>query len=182
MTALRVAAIVTWVAFGVEAAFFAPPSPDTGALVLDLALFRGPDPVLVAAFQMMGLWPLLYARVLLRGTRAQWPTPWLFVVASFFVGAFALLPALALRRFGASTASDPRWLRAFTEGRIVGSILAAIGFGLVGWGVLAGDFDVALSWWHRHGFVHTFGLDFALVSLAYPAVLAAERGAANGWS
>lgn len=175
---LRVAAIVAWVALALETWLIAPPAPDTGALVVDLFLFRGPDPLITAAFQMMGVWPLLYARILLRGTRSQRVTPWLFVVASFFIGAFAVLPALALRRYGAPTASDPGWLRKFTESDRVGQVLAGIGFVLLGWGVIAGDVDVALRWWREHGFVHTFGLDFLTLSLAYPALIGAERSTA----
>lgn len=172
---IRWAPIVVWVLLVLEVLFVAPPQPDTGALVVDLFQFRGPDPLITAAFQMMGIWPLLYARVLLRGVGAQRPSPWLFVVASFFVGAFALLWAVALRRYGASTDDDPRWLRTFTLGRAAGGVLAAIAFGLLGWGLVAGDVDVALRWWREHGFVHIFGLDFLILTLGYPALIAAER-------
>lgn len=176
MKALRFAAGAAWVALLVETLFFAPPTPDdTWELVKRLFRFDGPDPLVIAAFQMMGVWPLLYARMLLRGLKAQRVTPWPFVIASFAVGAFALLPALILRRFGASTTSDPGWLRAFTENERVGQVLAGVAFVLLGWGLVAGDVDVALQLWRTHGFVHTFGLDFLTVTLAYPALLAAEN-------
>lgn len=178
MRPLRVAAALAWLALVVETAFFAPPSPEnTWAMVKALFVFDGPDPLVTAAFQMMGVWPLLYARILLRGVHSQRPTPWIFVVASFAVGAFALLPAIALRRFGAPAEADPGWLRAFTEKSWVGQLLAGAAFVLLGWGVFAGDVDVALDLWRTNGFVHTFGLDFLTVSLAYPAVVAAERAA-----
>jgi hypothetical protein len=174
---LRIAAVAAWVLLAALAIFGAPPAPDTGPLVLELFRFEGPDPLIAAAFQMMGIWPMLYARVLLRGLAAQRPTPWLFVLASFAVGAFALLPAIALRRFGAASSEDPRWLRRFTEGRGVGVALALAAFALMGWGLAAGDVGVALEWWRTHGFVFTFGLDFATLTLFYPALVAAERRA-----
>jgi hypothetical protein len=175
---LRVAAALAWLALIVETAFLAPPTPEnTWAMVKDLFVFDGPDPLITAAFQMMGVWPFLYARILLRGVHAQRPTPWIFVIASFGIGAFALLPALVLRRFGAPTTRDPGWLRAFTEKAWVGQLLAGVAFVLLGWGVFAGDVDVALELWRTNGFVHTFGLDFLTVSLAYPAVVATERAA-----
>jgi len=174
---LRAAAILIWLAFGLYAAFGAPEAPNTGRLVLDLFRFRGPDPLITAAFQLMGIWPMLYARVLLRGVGEQRISPWPFVLASFAVGAFALLPALALRRYGAPTTDDPRWLRRFTESALVGGALSGAAFLLLGWGLWAGDLEVALHWWRTHGFIHTFGLDFAILTAGYPALVLSEREA-----
>ncbi|NJK89850.1 MAG: hypothetical protein HC923_10935 [Myxococcales bacterium] len=171
---------IAWALFLLLAAgalFLAPPSTRPG-LVSDLMSLRGPDPILVAIFQAMGLLPLFYARVLLRGLAHQRLTPWPFVLASFVVGGFVLLPAAALRRYGSSTEADPRWLRRFTEGRVVVVVLGFAAACLIVYAVGFGDLSTAVGIWRSDRFVFTYVLDFAVTLVGYPLVAGWERRAA----
>lgn len=167
--------ILTLLAAGAMAA---PPAPDTMSLVWNLIFFRGPDPWVDAAFQLMGVWPMLYARVLLSGTGRAW-VPKLLVFAGFGIGAFALMPAVATRRFGASTEEDPRWVRFCCRSPWVGGLIAAAGFGLLTYGLIFGDAEAALRAWRSHGFIWTFGLDFCALTAGFFLLLYGERRAVN---
>jgi hypothetical protein len=172
----RVFVMAVWAALFVQAVFFAPPSEDTGALMLRMFLFQGPDPWLDATFNLMGLWPLLYARILMRGTgRAILPKlpPWIGMA----IGAFIILPAVALRRFGAAPDDDPTWVRRFCESDWLGNTLAAIGFLLLLYGGWFGDLAVLREWFWKDGFVHTYLLDFSALAVGYVALVTTERSA-----
>lgn len=96
----RRAAAIGWLALVVVGFGLAPPSrPDQLDWVLALLLGRweGEEPWVVAEFQMMGLWPALVG-LLLRGDWRARPVPaWPFVLASFGLGCYALLPWFVLR-------------------------------------------------------------------------------------
>ncbi len=168
---VKAVAASVWVLLLGVAVFVAPPSENTGSLVWQLALFEGPDPLLVAVFQMMGIWPLWYGRVLWRDS---WPIA-LLALASFAVGAFALMPALFFRNPERPPRQHPQWLVGFCRSVVVRWILAAISLGLLGWGVLAGDWERAAALWAKDGFVFTYCLDFAALSAVYPFLVWQER-------
>jgi len=175
MTVARLGAVLVLILLGLGA-WAAPPAPETGQLVQDLLFFRGPDPWVDAAFQLMGVWPMLYARVLLSGTGRRW-WPKLLALAGFVIGAFALMPAIATRRFGASSEDDPDWVRFYCRSPWVGGLIAFAGFGLVAYGAAFGDVGAALSAWRSHGFVWTFGLDFCALTVGFFLLLYGEREA-----
>ncbi len=88
-----------WLGFIVYAFLFAPPEqPDTFQLIKNLSIgqWQGINPLVIALFNLMGIWPLIYSAVVLIDGRGQKISAWLFAVASFAVGAFALLPYLGL--------------------------------------------------------------------------------------
>lgn len=71
------------------------------------------DPLVFAVFNSLGLFPAVFLTLLLLNDRQKWPA-WPFALASFAVGAFALLPYFA---FGAKPAErklrTPKWLARF---------------------------------------------------------------------
>lgn len=96
---LRVGAVVLWVALIGEAVVWAPPArPDQGAWVLRLLTgqWDGEEPVVVALFNLMGVWPFVLAAQLAPWLRRR-PLPlWPFALGSMVLGAFVLLPGLAV--------------------------------------------------------------------------------------
>ncbi|PRO64376.1 hypothetical protein [Alkalicoccus urumqiensis] len=58
--------------------------------------FEEVDPLVTAVFSMLGVYPLLFAALLLPKDQYRLPA-WPFVLASFVTGAFAILPYLFLR-------------------------------------------------------------------------------------
>lgn len=77
-----------------------PPQPDTATLIINLSTGNWQDinPLIIALFNLMGIWPAIYACVLLPDGRGQNVSAFPFVIVSFAVGAFAILPYLALRQ------------------------------------------------------------------------------------
>ncbi|MGF1509282.1 MAG: hypothetical protein ACFB9M_07235 [Myxococcota bacterium] len=174
----RLLLMALWVLLLVAATLVAPPAQDTQTLVWKLATFQGPDPWLDATFNLMGLWPLLYARVLWRGIGKFW-WPIVAVMAGMAIGAFILLPTTALRSFGAQPHQDPAWVRWFTGSVWVGGVLSLFGFVLLAYGTVFGDPTVLIRWWRSDGFVFTYLCDFSALALGFGVLLWAERAAAE---
>ncbi len=174
--AVRIFVSSLWAALLFAALTLAPPAPDTWSMVKDLFWFHGPDPWLDATFTMMGLWPVAYGRILLQGSGRR-VLPKLVPVAGMAFGAFALLPATALRHYGASSDGDPEWVRWFCSSRALGFGLAATAVALVAYGAIAGDPSVAFEVWKSHGFVFTYLLDFTALTAGYIALVLVESAA-----
>ncbi|NJL87165.1 MAG: DUF2834 domain-containing protein, partial [Leptolyngbyaceae cyanobacterium SM1_1_3] len=96
----QISFMLLWISFGLYAFLLAPPDqPDTFELIgrLSTGDWDGINPLVVALFNLMGVWPLVYGCVALIDGHEQKVPAWPFVVGSFGVGAFLLLPYLALR-------------------------------------------------------------------------------------
>jgi len=106
---LRTAVIfLVWACLIFYSFTFAPGMNDEGKLfdkTLIETILAAPydgkvSPFFVAVFNSLGIWPAVYAATLLPGSRNQSPVPALpFLGGSFFLGAFALSPYLALREY-----------------------------------------------------------------------------------
>lgn len=162
-----------WLGFVGYAFLLAPPDqPDTADLILRLSsgAWDGLNPALVALFNAMGLWPLVYAAVALVDGRGQRLWAWPFVVTSFAVGAFALLPYLALRAPVPWVGPADRLLRVVGS-RLWGVGLAVAALVLLGWGLLAGDWPAFWHQWQTSRFVHVMTLDFCALWGLFPVLL-----------
>lgn len=174
-----------WLALIIYASFFAPPNqPDTFELIKKLASgqWQGINPLIIALFNIMGIWPMIYACLLLLDGRGQKIPASLFVAASFGVGAFALLPYLALRQPNPGFTGEKNALLKLLDSRWTGAFLAAGTVGLLAYGLLAGDWSDFIQHWQTDRFIHVMSLDFCLLCLLFPSVLAddmARRGLHN---
>lgn len=171
-----------WLGFSVYAFGFAPPDrPDTFELIVRMATgdWAGINPAVLALFNLMGIWPLIYAYVLLADGRGQRLWAWPFVTASFGVGAFALLPYLALRRPNPSLAGTRDWLLKFCDRRLLALPLLLATIALLVWGIGWGDWADFGQQWRSDRFIHVMSLDFCLLTLLFPTILGddlARRG------
>lgn len=134
----RTAAIaLVWVAF-LGYSFFLAPGKGPEAQAADQALlnqvlstpFDGSvSPLFVCIFNMLGIWPVIYSATLLPGAERQSPVPaYPLVFASFFLGAFALSPYLALREYRGTAGSSGNldWFTGnFLESRLTALLLLA---------------------------------------------------------
>lgn len=163
-----------WLFFTVYAFVFAPPSqPETLELITKLATAQiaGINPLVVALFNLMGVLPLVYACLLLVDGRGQKIAAWKLLLPSFGVGAFALLPYLALRK------KNPYWIGKLDRVlRVLESPLTAILLGvtvlsLIFWGINSGDWSNFVQQWHNSKFIHVMSLDFCLLCLLLPMLV-----------
>jgi len=89
-----------WLGFIVYAFFFAPPDrPDTWQLIQNLATGQWTEinPLIIAVFNVMGVLPMIYACFLLIDRQGKKIKVFPFVLGSFALDAFAILPYLTIR-------------------------------------------------------------------------------------
>ena len=174
-----------WLGFIVYAFGFAPPQqPDTFELIKNLSTgnWAGINPVIISLFNLMGVWPVIYACVLFFDGRNQKIPVWPFVITSLGVGAFALLPYLALRQPNPDFTGGKNFFLKLLDSRWMGIVLTLVtGVLLIG-GIFYGDWSNYVQQWQTSRFIHVMSLDFCLLCLLFPALLGddmARRGITN---
>lgn len=171
-----------WVGLLAYAFLFAPPNrPDTLELIARLSTgdIAGINPFIVALFNLMGIWPIAYSSVLFADGRGQNIRAFPFAIASFAVGAFALLPYLALRQPNPTfTGQKDGFLKAL-DARLLGVLLTVGAVALVSFGFWQGDWSDFVRQWQTSRFIHVMSLDFCLLSLLFPALLGDEMARRN---
>lgn len=165
---------LVWLAFVTYAFFLAPPDrPDTFELIKHLSTgqIAGINPLIVALFNIMGVMPMLYSCVMLIDGRMQKLPAWLFATASFAVGAFAIVPYLALREPNGTFVGQKNWLLKLLDSRWLGLALAIAALSLLFYGISQGDWADFVQQWRSSRFIHVMSLDFCLLSLLFPALV-----------
>jgi len=174
-----------WLGFVGYAFGFAPPdTPDTWPLIQNLSAgnWEGINPSVIALFNLMGIWPMIYACILFIDGRGQRVRAFPFVVGSFFVGAFALLPYLGLRKPGQPFEGPKTWFLRLQDSRWLAGAIALGAIPLLGYGLTQGNWAEFGQQWQTSRFIHVMSLDFCLLWLLFPVLMAddmARRGMAN---
>ncbi len=163
-----------WLGFVGYAFFLAPPDrADNLQLIIDLSTgkWAGINPLVVALFNLMGILPMVYAALMLIDGKTQQLSAGLFSAAAFAVGAFAILPYLALREPNSKSVSDRSGIIKLVDSRWLGVILSIGTIGLLGYGLTQGDWTDFVRQWHESRFIHVMSLDFCLLSLLLPVLI-----------
>lgn len=174
-----------WLGFLTYAFVLAPPAqPETWSLIKNLSIgnWQGINPAIAALFSLMGIWPMIYSCLLYIDGRGQKIPAWPFAVASFAVGAFALLPYLALREPNPKFSGTKNIFLKQLDSRFTGIILTLLTAALVAYGLVLGDWNDFIQQWLSNRFIHVMSLDFCMLSVIFPALLAddmARRGIKN---
>lgn len=174
-----------WVSVVAYAFFLAPPNqPDTIELIKNLSTGKwdGINPLIIALFNIMGIWPIVYTALMLFDGRQQKIPAWLFAAVSFGVGAFALLPYLALREPNQKFTGSKDIVLKLQDSRWLGIVVTLGTFVLLGFGLFKGDWGDFIEQWQTSRFIHVMSLDFCLLCLLFPALLGddmARRGLKN---
>lgn len=163
-----------WLGFVSYAFLLAPPDrPETFTLIQNLATgqWQGVNSLIVMVFNLMGVWPMVYSIFMLRDGHGRKLWAWPFALASFAVGAFAILPYLALRQPAQATAKQPSWFLRLLESRWLGLLLLAGSLVLVGLGLAPADWPAFIQQWQTSRFIHVMSLDFVMLSLVSLVIL-----------
>ena len=174
-----------WVGFVAYAFVLAPPDrPDTLELIKNLSTgqWEGINPLVVSLFNIMGVWPMIYSCLLFIDGRGQKIPAWPFAALSFGVGAFALLPYLALRQPTTEFAGNKNFFLKLLDSRLTGVALAIGSVIIVAYGLVNGDWVNFVQQWQTSRFIHVMSWDFCLLCLLFPALLGddmARRGLKN---
>ncbi|MBO3461979.1 DUF2834 domain-containing protein [Aetokthonos hydrillicola Thurmond2011] len=163
-----------WLGFLTYAFIFAPPDqPDTLELIKNLSIgqWQGINPIIVALFNIMGVWPAIYSCVLFIDGRGQKIRAWVFATASFAVGAFALLPYLALREPNQKFVGNKNAFIKVLDSRLTGIALTIAASLIVIYGFSGGNWTDFVHQWQTSRFIHVMSLDFCLLCLLFPTLL-----------
>jgi hypothetical protein len=101
----------------------------------------------------MGVWPIVYSCVLFADGRGQKIPAWLFAVLSFGVGAFALLPYLALREPNPEFSGYKNVFLKILDSRFTGIVLTLGAAALVTFGLTKGDRSDFIQQWQTSRFI-----------------------------
>ncbi|PON87981.1 Cardiolipin synthase N-terminal [Trema orientale] len=136
--------------------------------------FRMND-VLVSLWYIMGLWPLVYSKLLIPTGRSSKSNVvvWPFVVLSFFGGAYALLPYFVLWKPPPPPVEETelsRWPLNFLESKLTAGVSLAAGLGIITYAGLANgdDWKEFFQYFRESRFIHATCLDFTLLSAFAP--------------
>jgi hypothetical protein len=169
---------LVWILFAVYAFIFAPPDrpdtrPDTFTLIQKLIAgdWQGTNAYIVALFNLMGVFPCVYACILASDGRGQKVPAWLFATLSFFVGAFALLPYFALREPNPKFMGRKSWIIKILNSRITGVAISAIAIYFLVYGFSSGNWADFVQQWQTSRFIHVMSLDFCMLSILFPFLL-----------
>lgn len=163
-----------WIGLVAYAFLAAPPDqPDTLTLIQNLSVGRweGINPLVVALFNLMGIWPMIYSCLLFIDGKGQKIPVWPFAIASFGVGAFALLPYLALRQPNTGFPGQKNIFLNLLDSRWTGIVLTIGTVSLITYGLVAGDWENFAQQWQTSRFIHVMSIDFCLLCLLFPVLL-----------
>ena len=155
-----------WIGFSLYSFTLAPPQqPDTFDLIVRLSSgqWEGLNPAVVALFNLMGVWPMIYACLALIDGTAQKIAAWPFVVVSFAVGAFAILPYLALREPDSTFNAPKTRLLKLVDSVWTGRAIALASLVLLTYGITNGNWSDFASQWQTSQFIHVMSLDFCVL-------------------
>ena len=171
-----------WLGFISYAFFFAPPEqPDTFELIKNLSTgnWQGINPLIISLFNIMGIWPFVYSAVVFFDGRGQKIPAWPFAIGSFALGAFVLLPYLALRSANQKFVGEKNVFLKILDSRIFGLLLTIGAVVLLASG-LQGNWGDFVQQWQNSRFIHVMSLDFVMLSLLFPTLLGDDM-TRRGW-
>ncbi len=138
---------------------------------LSTGQWEGINPLILALFNLMGIWPMVYSGILYTDGCGQKIPAWPFAAGSFAFGAFALLPYLVLREPAPDwSVESNRWLN-FWNSRWLGIALAGGAIVLIFYGLTQGDWENFTHQWQTNPFIHIMSLDFCVLSLLFPTLV-----------
>lgn len=163
-----------WFSFIGYTFFLAPPDQSTNLdLIINLSTgkWTGINPLVIALFNLMGILPMIYVALMLIDGRTQKLSAGLFSAASFAVGAFAILPYLALRESNSKPIGERSGMIKLVDSRWVGLFLSIGTLVLLAYGLTQGDWTDFVQQWQTSRFIHVMSLDFCLLTLLLPILI-----------
>lgn len=166
--------LLIWLAFIAYALFFSPPDdPQTIDLIINLSTgqWEGINPYIICLFNIMGILPLIYASLLIIDGRGQKIMASPFVIGSFFLGAFALLPYLALRKSGTEFTGEKTSIIKILDSRFLALSTTIACLALITIAIVKGDWQDFVIQWQSSKFINVMTLDFCCLSLLFPTIV-----------
>lgn len=175
--ARKIIFVSIWLAFVIYAIFFSITSAagkETLDLIISLSLMNNLEainPLIIAIFYIMGIYPWVYAAFILFDSEEQKISAYPFFIASIGLGAFALLPYFALRQPNSTWKGNKNRLLKILDSRLMAIISSIAIITFILWGLINGNWSDFVAQWHTSQFIHLMSIDFCILSLLLPAIL-----------
>ncbi len=143
--------------------------------------FRAVNPLIFSTFNLLGVWPMIYAVLVLEEAEAQSFPVWPFILLSFFMGGFVYLVYYSLRS-PVYTQRNQTGIQKQIEKQRNMILLLIVGLSLVFYGLIYGDWIRYLQSFQTNGLVHIMSIDFMLISLMFPALIKDDMIRRNQYS
>jgi len=163
-----------WVLFLGYGFFFSPPDdPNTMDLIINLSKgsWEEINPYVISLFNLMGILPMIYASLLIIDGRDQKIMATPFVVGSFFLGAFTLLPYLALRQTNSSFTGEKGLFIKILDSKISAIALTIATIILIIFAISNGNWNDFVNQWQTSKFINVMSIDFCCLCLVFPALI-----------
>jgi hypothetical protein len=124
--------------------------------------------IIPTIFCLMGIWPMIYACLMFADGRMQSFRAWPYFIGSNFTGVICLLPYLIFRKSNqVFYGTKDKWI-SILDRRTTGAYLLIATIGLLGYAVIAGNWEDYIQQFVHKPFVHLISLDFCLMCLIFP--------------
>jgi len=162
---MRILLFCIWILFLLYSFFLAPgTSIREDRYFSELISMQSDESSLMMMFSLLGIWPIVFGALLLRQDTNVIPA-WPFVLGSFALGAFALLPYFFLKK--EQTINRNRtlsWLQRFLKSRLFYIVITILTVAIVFEGVWNGNFRLYLEAFMSSHFVHVMTIDFIVLT------------------
>lgn len=172
-----------WAGFIAYILFLAPPIhwQETLNLLLKILTLQWVDvnPIILSLFSLIGVCIAVYSCVLFFDGRIQKLPFYPFAIASLGTGVISLIPYLALREANQEFAGQKDGFLKLLDSRTTGLFLTLFTFGLLGFGIIFGDWTDYIYQFRGDRFINGMSLAFCLFCVLFPTVLGddmARRG------
>ena len=132
--------------------------------------FRSVNPLIFSTFNLLGVWTMVYAVLVLEEAESQSFSVWPFILLSFFMGGFSYLVYFSIRT-PVFEKSEKTKLQKRIEKRQNMVILFLVGLFLVIYGIVYGDWVAFVESFWTSGLVHIMSIDFLLISVLFPSFM-----------
>lgn len=163
-----------WLAWIVHAFFFAPQDEVAGmAEIMQLAQMdtHAWDATVIALFNLMGVWPMIMAAILLTDGRGQRLPAWPFLLGSCVLGNFILFPYILLRKPNPRFEGERTIGVRFGESKLFAIVIAVMALSMIGFALLQGSVAGFVASFQVNNLVNIMAIDFLLFLFAFPAIL-----------
>ena len=158
----RLSFLIVWLAF-ILYAFVLAPNGNQGYLN-QLITMDDPDPLLLTVFSLLGVFPTAFAVLLLNEDDSDIPA-WPFVLGSFMLGAFALMPYFFVSRAESTRKlRTPRWISSSLDSILFKALLFAGTVALIVYGLTQGSAELYSQAFQQSQFVHVMTIDFLVLT------------------
>lgn len=181
--ARKISLWLIWAGFIAYVVFLAPPLhlSETLTLLSKILTFQWTDinPIILSIFFLIGVCIFIYSSVLFFDGRMQKIPFYPFAIASLGSGVIGLIPYLALREANKEFTGEKDTFLKVLDSHSIGIFMTLFTLGVIGYGILAGDWGNFYQQFQGDRFINGMSLAFCLFCLLFPTVLGddmARRG------